>query len=118
MKHTLLTSANVSPNKDYRDSMHSLCKDAAETLGINVEKETEMYNKSAREADPVNEFTDSEWLRAAANPDVFLFGTAYGEKGGTLTERRTIHLLGQYTNAAACNRNFIFSELDKLQHQM
>ena len=115
LKHTLLTSPNVTPNKNYQDSLHSFCKDAAETLGIDVEKEVQVYNRSVRDSNPVNEFTDSEWLRCAAHPEVFMLGTSYGEKGGTLTQQRINHLLGQYTTVAACCRPFIFSELDKMQ---
>ena len=118
MKHTLLTSTHVSPNNDYRDSLHDFCKSAAKTLGVDVDDEVERYNKSLRSEDPINEFRSSEFLRTAAHPDVFIFGTSYGEKGSTLTAKRVIHLLGQFTNAAACNRNFIFSELDMMQrHQ-
>ena len=80
LKHTLLTSPNVTPNKNYQDSLHSFCKDAAETLGIDVEKEIQVYNRSVRDSNPVNEFTDSEWLRCAAHPEVFILVL--------LTERR------------------------------
>ena len=118
MKHTLLTSTHVSPNNDYRDSLHNFCTSAAKTLGVDVDDEIQMYNKSLRSEHPINEFRSSEFLRTAAHPDVFMFGTSYGEKGGTLTAKRVIHLLGQFTNAAACNRNFIFSQLDMMQrHQ-
>ena len=118
MKHTLLTSTHVSPNNDYRDSLHNFCTSAAKTLGVDVDDEVQMYNKSLRSEHPINEFRSSEFLRTAAHPDVFMFGTSYGEKGGTLTAKRVIHLLGQFTNAAACNRNFIFSQLDMMQrHQ-
>ena len=60
LKHTLLTSPNVTPNKNYQDSLHSFCKDAVETLGIDVEKEVQVYNRSVCDSNPVNKFTDSE----------------------------------------------------------
>ena len=80
MKHTLLTSTHVSPNNDYRDSLHNFCKSAAKTLGIDVDKEVQKYNKSLRSEHPINEFRSSDFLRTTAHQDVFMFGTSYGEK--------------------------------------
>ena len=45
MKHTLLTSTHVSPNNDYRDSLHNFCKSAAKTLGVDIDYKVQKYNK-------------------------------------------------------------------------
>ena len=71
-------------------------------------------SKSRRFDEPVNEFVDGEYGMVAAFPNVFLFGKAY-LTSTTLTEKQRCHLLMQFTNAAASNQHFLFSEFDKLQ---
>ena len=61
MKHTLLTSTHVSPNNDYRDTLHGFCKSAAKTLGVDVDEEVQRYNISLRSERPIKEFRSSEF---------------------------------------------------------
>lgn len=75
----------------------------------------DLSHQVRRSEEPVNEFTDAEYCRVAPHPDIFLFGTSYGEIGGPLSEKQRIHVLKQFTNAAATNSHFLFSEFDKLQ---
>ena len=63
----------------------------------------------------MNEFKDSDYAFARAFPDVFLFGTAYGRKGGALGMRQRHHLLSQFTNNAASCIPLIFYLFDKKQ---
>ena len=77
--------------------------------------QSDLSHQVRRSEVPVNEFTDAEYCRVAPHPDIFLFGTSYGETGGPLSEKQRIHVMKQFTNAAATNSHFLFSEFDKLQ---
>lgn len=71
--------------------------------------------QTRRKAEPWNEFEKGDECLVAAFPTVFLFGTAYYKKKGTLTTKQRHHLLLQYTANAAKNSELIFYLFDQLQ---
>ena len=63
--------------------------------------------QSTREEEPLNEFEDMQELLVGAFPQVFLLGKTYPERS-LLNAVQMEHLLLQYTNVAATNRELMF----------
>jgi len=67
--------------------------------------------QSLHEESPLNEFEEMEELWVGAFPTIFLFGRAHGNHS-LLNPRQMEHLLLQFTNAAATNRELLFFLFD------
>ena len=79
------------------------------------EEEDEHRPESMRSRDPVTIYGRSDYALAAAFPDVFLYGSAYGREVGILSKSQTEHLLLQFTNVPATCRELIFYLFDQQQ---
>ena len=75
-------------------------------IGKSFNVESEHRGFSHRSADgPANEIDDGNFILRASFPGVFLLGKAYGKWAAKLTNHQRLHLLQQYTNIPAENRN-------------
>ena len=98
-----------------QDGLQHIIEKTANAFGIDCEqiKKKERAKvmgqilQSEREEEPLNEFTEMEELLTGAFPSVFLFGTAYSSKS-TLSSSQVEHLLLQFTNEAATNKELLF----------
>ena len=116
LQFSLLTSKQkTSASKS--EATVTVLEAAADALDIDVSDELKEF-ESRREADPVSSLgyrARSDFALAAAFPDVFLFGKAYGREKGTLNSSQREHLLLQFTNVPASCRELIFYLFDQLQ---
>ena len=114
MKFSLLTDDNRTENKSYTDSTQVYLKNVDKTIGINVDQEKQHYenSKSFRSQYPVNEFTSGEYSLVAAFPNIFMFGKAYKKNVSNLNQKDCIHLLSQFSSAAATCSMLVFYLFD------
>jgi len=96
----------LASNKTGTDVDRQYLESAAETLRLSEESKDEWLSR--REGNPLNEYENGDETFAKANPDVCLFGTAYGNSGPTLSKYQIEHLLMQFTTSAASNRPLLF----------
>ncbi|CAB9516444.1 helicase PIF1 [Seminavis robusta] len=87
------------------------CTTDADTTSVNGGEDLSTW-KSYRDETPVNEFSDMLELLTSSFPQIFLLGNGYSQEGGLLTSIQIEHLLKQYTQAAATNRDFLFYLFD------
>jgi len=113
-KCSILTS---SVKKDKGTDIDSEYLDsAAKTLGID-EKQLYAAAMSRRERDPLNDYEKGDETIAKAAPDVFMFGTAYGNKGPNLNQYEMEHLIMQYTTRTGSNRPLLFQLFESGRRQ-
>lgn len=98
----------TSAQKGGTDIDQEYMKRAAKALDADKEQGGDTKAESRREKYPLNDYENGDETNAKASPDVFMFGTAYGNKGPTLNTYESEHLLMQYTTSAASNRPLIF----------
>ena len=101
LRCSLVTSSTKQASPNSADQEYLV--NAAKSLGIKEDK-----TLSRRGRDPLNEYEYGDELIAKASPDVFIFGSAYGNRGPTLFKYDIEHLLLQYTTSAARNRPLLF----------
>ncbi len=117
MQQSYVTDATGTA-EDAEQSMRQAIHVCSEALKIPVEETangTWSIPKTARKADPWNEFEQGDQCLSAAFPTTFLFGKAYGRKGGGLTYKQRRHLLLQHGANAAENSELLFYMFDQLQ---
>jgi hypothetical protein len=103
MSHSYLANTQKTQFNSNTDSTHTYAMNVAETIGLNVEKEKEEYEKakSFRSQYPINEFTEGRYGLVAAFPHVFMFGTAYKKDTSNLKLKDCQHCLLQFTAVPA-----------------
>lgn len=79
MRGKLVTS--LAKNAQGTDADHEYLVSASMALGIKEDDIT-----SRREGTPLNDYENGDETIAKSAPDVFMFGTAYGSKGPTLSK--------------------------------
>ena len=116
LSYTLLSKSplmNVCGGEETSNtSMRVYLKEVAEAFGVKVPDKT--GNKEweiGREEVPVNEFTSMDILLPGTFPDVFLLGKSY-PKSSLPNKSQIRHLLLQFTNKAATNRQLLFYLFD------
>lgn len=67
--------------------------------------------RSERDSEPINEFGEMHTLLVTAFPTVFMFGVTY-KTNSLMKPKQMEHLLLQYTNSAATNRELLFYLFD------
>jgi len=113
-KCSILTS---SVKKDKGTDIDSEYLDsAAKALGTD-EKQLYAAAMSRRERDPLNDYEKGDETIAKAAPDVFMFGTAYGNKGPNLNQYEMEHLIMQYTARTGSNRPLLFQLFESDRRQ-
>jgi len=97
-----------------KEKIRNKVLEVAEAFNISVPQQRENndgdcdeFLKSAREHEPLCEFTEMEELLTGAFPEVFMLGKAYNRRS-SLSNKQLEHLLLQFTNAAATNRGLLF----------
>jgi len=105
LRCSYITSYNT--NARGTDADREYLKSAEKTLCV---KDQQAYTTamSRREESPLNEYDTGDETLAKACPDVFIFGSAYGNKSPTLDKYQIEHLLMQYTTSAGSNRPLLF----------
>ena len=114
-RHELKSTKLNHPDSNEEVFNKEIIQKAAEAFGIQtaVNQQTENSNgghtiyKSEREGEPLNEFLEMEELLTGAFPTIFMFGNAYNQKS-SLNHCQIEHLLLQFTNAAATNKELLF----------
>ena len=106
--------AGKDPNRSKK--MATYIADVAEAFNVDLLDASDQANneeilKSVREEDPMDEFSDMQELLVGAFPQVFMLGQTYKRKS-LLNHSQLEHLLMQYTNAAATNRELLFYLFD------
>ena len=81
------------------------------TAGDNTNEDEPHRWKSERDAEPLNEFEEMQELLVSAFPTVFMFGITY-KNDSLMNPKQMEHLLLQYTNSAATNRELLFYLFD------
>jgi len=119
MRCVYLTSQNKTTNDNRADHDHDYLVNTAAEIDLDVKEEKRQYNatvkKAFREKNPVNEFLTFDEGLVKAHVDVFLLGTAYKKSTPRLTAKERIHLLMQFTTAAASCQPLIFHLFDQMQ---
>ena len=96
------------------DADHEYLVSAANALGIEDKKRAFAIATSRRDRDPLNEYENGDETLAKAFPDVFMFGSAYGNKRPSIQKYQNEHLLLQYTTSAASNRPLLFQLFESM----
>jgi len=119
MRSVYLTSSNKTVHSNCADHDHGFLVASAEAMGIGVQEEQKQYKenvtKSFRERDAMNEFITLDDTLVKAHPEVFLLGTAYDKSTPRLNPKECIHLLLQFTTAAASCQPLLFHLFDLMQ---
>ena len=100
--YSYLTSASKTANDSETDTAHDFLNGAAKTIGVEVNKERTKYKQaqSRRSSAPLNEFTHGDQALLGGWPDVFLLEKSSGSLN-KLSDKQVVHLLMQFTTAAA-----------------
>ena len=116
LRYSYLTSASKTENDSKTDTAHDFLSGAAKTIGVQVDAERTKYKQaqSRRSSAPLNEFTHGDQALLGGWPDVFLLGKSGGSLN-KLSDKQVVHLLMQFTTAAASCQLLIFYLFDRKQ---
>lgn len=96
-----------------KGSTATYLRELADVFGVTLPQPEDNEWKLTRDEVPANEFTTMQDILPGTFPDVFLLGQSYDSKG--LPNKRQIrHMLLQFTNCAATNRQLLFYLFDTL----
>jgi hypothetical protein len=117
MSYTLLSKSPLFGQPQVTDqvkgSSGAYLKELANIFGVELPPSEQDEWKITRDEVPANEFTTMQDILPGTFPDVFLLGQTYASKG--LPKKRQIrHMLLQFTNCAATNRQLLFYLFDTL----
>lgn len=99
------------PKQQNRDASEQMSQDSANS-------DQPEFLQSTREEAPANEFTDLQTMLTGAFPQVFVLGKTY-KSSSLLNPKNLEHLLLQFTNVPATNRELIYYLFDiKTRHRV